>query len=201
VLYNIALFVHILGAIGFFVTAGITMLSVSGIRRARTVRDLQIWAGLAGSRLTRGGLGLSGAGILLAGVYMTAVVWLPVPGWLVIAFVAYFATGAAFGGFLLSRCAALAQAARALPDEEPLPDALIRRARDPLLWLMTNAVGGLLVGIVFLMTVKPDALVSLAALAIALAAGIVIGRATAATAPTGASTGGSPVGSAVSPRV
>jgi hypothetical protein len=197
VLYNVALFIHILGAIGFFVTQGATVLCVAGMRRAHTVRDLRLWAATAGSRLTRVGFGLSGAGILLAGVYMTAVTWHPVPAWLVIAFAAYIATGAATGGFLLSRCAALAQAARALADDNPLPDTLIRRSRDPLLWLMANAVGGLLVGIVFLMTVKPDALGSLAALTIAVVAGLVIGRATSATTPTGASVGRNPAGSAV----
>jgi hypothetical protein len=180
-LYNIALFLHILGAIGYCITLAVIYVSVAGMRRAQTSGELATWTGIAGSRLTRLALGLSGLCLLVPGLYMVAVAWRGSLGWVLVAFAAYFVTGAAMGGFALRHIASVAQATRDLAHDAPLPTTLAAAAHNPLLWLVTNAVAGLLVGIVFLMTLKPDALVSVLVLVIALAAGLAIGRATSAT--------------------
>lgn len=42
-LYNMELFVHIVGAIGYCVVIGVNYLSVLGLRQARTVQAVRLW--------------------------------------------------------------------------------------------------------------------------------------------------------------
>ncbi len=175
-LYNVALFIHVLGAIGYFVALGIIYVSVAGLREARTVGALRSWA-VAGLRATRL-IPLSGACILIAGIYMVAAAWGDRASWALVALVAFVLLGAATGVLQIRRIVGLLRQVGDRSPEEPLPATIAKRARNPVLWLATNAITAILAGIVFLMTVKPDVLGSLAALGIALVVGLAIGLAT-----------------------
>jgi hypothetical protein len=172
-LYTVALFVHILGALTYFIALGIVYACVVGIRGAQAVQVLRLWAGAANyaTRL----IPVSAICILVAGFYMVAVAWRDQAGWVPVALGAYLLVGIATWPLQIRRIAGLAQQARDLPTPAPLPSALVRRARDPFLWLATNAITAVPMGIVFLMTVKPDVLGSLLALGIALVVGLVAG--------------------------
>jgi hypothetical protein len=172
-LYPVALFVHILGALGYVIALGIVYAAVVGLRHAQTAQTLRLWAAAAqyATRL----IPVSAVCILVAGFYMVAVAWRDQTGWVTVAFAAYLLVGIASWPLQYRRIAAIAQQARDLPPAAPLPIALMHRARAPFLWLATNAITAVPVGIVFLMTVKPDLLGSLLALGVALVVGLVAG--------------------------
>jgi hypothetical protein len=172
--YNLALFAHILGALGYFIALGVGYASVLGVRRAQNVQALRLWAGAAGGTL-RGLFPLAGLTILVAGIYMVTFLSRDSVAWAGVALVAFLLIGPAYPLLVVRRVGTLAGQARDLPADAPLPAALAARARDPLLWLAANAITGVTVGIVYLMTVKPDAVTSLIALGVALAVGLVVG--------------------------
>jgi len=173
--YNVVLFAHILGALGYFIALGIGYAGVLGVRRARSVQALRLWAGAAAGTL-RGLFPLSALTILVAGLYMVAVRWPgDSAGWAGVALVAFLLIGPAYPLLVVRRVGVLAGRARDLSADAPLPAALASQARDPLLWLMANAITALAVGIVYLMTVKPDVPTSAVALGIALVAGLLVG--------------------------
>jgi hypothetical protein len=176
-LYNVALFVHVVGAIGYFVALGVVYACVVGLREARTVGVLRSWA-IAALRTTRLLLPLSGLCILIAGIYMVVVAWGDRASWAGVALLVFVLLGIATGALQIRRIAGLLRQVGASAPEEPLPAKTATQARSPLLWLATNAITATLVGIVFLMTVKPDVSGSLAALGIALAVGLVVGLVT-----------------------
>jgi hypothetical protein len=176
-LYSVALFIHVLGAIGFFVALGILYVCVVGVRHAPTVGTLRSWA-IAGLRVIRLLFPLSGACILIAGIYMLIVAWGAQAGWALVALGAFVLIGIATGTLVIRRIGGLLREVGSGAPQEPLSAAILRRARDPVLWLAANAIMAALVGIVFLMTVKPDILGSLVALGIALLVGLAIGLVT-----------------------
>ncbi len=175
-LYNLALFVHILGAIGYFVALGIIYAGVAGLRQAPTVGALRIWAGAAlrGTRL----LPLSGVCILVAGFYMVAAEWGDRATWAGVAFIAFVLLGIATGVLQIRRIVGLLRQVGDRSPEEPLPAATAMRARNPTLWVATNAITMTALGIVFLMTVKPDVQGSLIALGVSLLVGLAAGLVT-----------------------
>jgi len=174
--YNVALFVHILGAIGYFVALGIIYVGVAGLRQAPTVGALRIWAGAAlrGTRL----LPLSGLCILVAGFYMVAAEWGDKATWAGVAFIAFVLLGVATGVLQIRRIVGILRQAGEHSPDEPLPAAIAMRARNPLLWVATNAITATLAGIVYLMTIKPDVQGSLIALGVSLVIGLAVGLVT-----------------------
>jgi len=174
--YNVALFVHILGAIGYFVALGIIYVSVASLRQAPTVGALRIWAGAAlrGTRL----LPISGAFILIAGIYMVAAEWGDRAVWAGVAFIVFVLLGIATGVLQIRRIAGFLRQAGDHSPEGPLPAAIAMRARNPVLWVATNAITVTALGIVYLMTVKPDVAGSLIALGVSLVIGLAVGLAT-----------------------
>src|SRR5256885_5117495 len=92
--YTIALFLHIVGALGMFVALAFEWVAWAGLRRSAAVQEARGWLGLLGlvRRVGPASLGL----ILVAGLYMTATVvgwtaWILVP-------LASFVVIAALGG-------------------------------------------------------------------------------------------------------
>lgn len=172
-LYPIALFIHILGAIAYFVIFGIVYASVLGIRQARTIAAVRLWAGAtkAVERLNP----ISSLCILVAGIYMVVVAWGWQADWAFIALGVYVLLGIVSGSLQAPRILAVAQQVKDLPPDAPLPASAVVRAQEPVLWLATNGMVAVAIGIVFLMTVKPGVVGALVALLVALAAGLVIG--------------------------
>jgi hypothetical protein len=173
-IYQITLFLHILGALGFFIAIGVFYTSVLGVRRAKTVGALRIWTGAAAS-VSRILFPLSGVVLLVAGIYMLVTVWGERAPWAGIALIAFLilAIGATF--IQGRRMTVLGQSAAAQPESEPVTAALWVEAHDAVTWVSVNASAGFAIGIVYLMTLKPDAFGSVIALLIALAAGLVFG--------------------------
>src|SRR5262249_37053058 len=172
--YQIALFLHILGALGFFMALGVFYMAVLGVRHAQTIQPLQIWTSAAAG-VSRILFPISSLLILVAGIYMMVTVWGEHAPWAGVALIAFIilAVGATF--IQGRRLAALGQSAAAQPENAPVTGALQAQAHDPVVWVSVTAPAGFAIGFVYLMTLKPDALGSLIALLIALALGLAFG--------------------------
>ena len=164
--YLIAKFVHIVGALGMFVVLGVEWLSLWNLRHALSGRQAHEWL-----RVTRGIQRLGGASmvaILVSGFYMMAVARMGA-SWLMVAFVSLILIGL-FAGIATGRPMKKIQASLDTNPEE-ISLSLFRLLRQPLLWIVMQTRVGALLGVVFLMTAKPDLFGSLLTMGIAVMLG------------------------------
>ena len=165
-LYSIALFLHIAGALGVFAGLALDWVGIANLRRARTVDQVRDWAGVYA--VIRGLGGASVAALLVFGLYLTAVTWGPT-GWIAVGLLSLLliAVLGALSGIRLSRVVAAAGSG-----EGSLCEDLRTQLQAPLFVASVRARTALALGVVFVMTVKPEATVSLLVIAIALALGV-----------------------------
>lgn len=165
-LYAAALFLHIIGAILLFATLTVEGVGLRDARRAASLEHLRRSAGIA--ELTRLVGPASGVLILVPGLYMVATTWGWVP-WVLIGlatwiFVAVLAT---VNGI---RLASIGRAAGA--DSNQFSSELAARVRDPLLLASWRLRAALVLGVVFLMTVKPSLVGALLTVAFVAVVGV-----------------------------
>jgi hypothetical protein len=169
-LYSVALFIHVVGALLLFAAFTAEGIGIFHLRRATTSAQVRDWEGVAGLARVFGPASV--VAILLPGIYMMVTTWGWVP-WIAVALFAWFAVAlmGATNGIRLSLVLR-----RAVVDE-----ALIGRIRSRqyvVSWSTRLAIG---LGIVLLMTNKPDLVWSLIAIVAAAAigggAGLVASRA------------------------
>jgi hypothetical protein len=167
--YTLALFVHVVGAIGVFVGVGVWLFAAAALRRARHVAQVRALAGLT---VASGNVAVGGVLLLaVAGAYMALTAWSAQAAWIVVATIS-FALLAPFGVLVIDpRIRALAKDAAAAPDG-PLPASLAMRSRDPLVAAGLCTYLGVLLGIVFLMTNKPPLMASVVAMVVATLLGL-----------------------------
>ncbi len=80
--YSIALFLHVVGALGFFVALGLEWTGLWQIRRATTSEQIRAWMGISKSARS---LGIASMlAILISGFYMMATAWGSV-AWIIVA--------------------------------------------------------------------------------------------------------------------
>lgn len=170
--YTIALFLHVMSAIGFFLGAGIWLFGLAMLRRAQRVEQVRSTLTL----IARSGpvSGISAVVLLAAGIYMTVTVWSFEQGWIRVAMLGIVLLIALGAGVIEPRRRALSRLASDAPDG-PLPEPLARRTQEKLLSIAIYTQAFLLLGIVFLMTTKLALVGSLIALAVALVLGLVWG--------------------------
>ena len=180
--YSLDVFLHITGAIAVFAGYGSLFLAVVAMRRATRSEQVQaITSTLLATRkvgrervsaidviVIAGVLMIGGTGLDMAiAFHLTQAPWVDV----------------ATGGFILlapigplfinPRRHRIADAA-AIETSGPISGALRTHSRDPCLSIVMGASIGVLIGVVFLMTTKPDLVMSLVAIAIALLAGLAL---------------------------
>jgi len=165
-LYSIALFFHIVGALGVFAALALDWLGIANLRRSRTFEQVRGWAGVYA--VIRGLGTASVAALLVFGLYMTAVTWGPT-GWIAIGFLSLLliAVLGALSGIRLSRVLAAAGSG-----EGSLGEDVRMQLQAPLFVASVRARTALALGVIFVMTVKPEAAASLLVVAIALALGV-----------------------------
>jgi hypothetical protein len=167
--YLLALFVHIVGAIGVFVGIGVLLFAVASMRRAQEVAQVRALAGLtvsSGNVAVGGVLLIGGAGLYMA---LTTRAWQS--AWIDVATVSFVLLAPLGVAVIGPRIRALAEAANAAPDG-PVPDSLAAHTHDPIVSIGLHTYVGVLFGIVFLMTTKPTLEVSLVAIGVATALGV-----------------------------
>ena len=171
-IYNIVLFLHVSGAIGYFVSMGTWLFGFAALRRAQRVEQVRSLTNLVG-RL--GPLfGISVLLILVTGLYMAITAWGFQTGWIPVALVSLILIAPLGTAFIEPRRRAIARLAQEAPDG-PLPQALQQRIHDPILGTALQTVTILLLGIVFLMTTKPELIGSIIVMAVALVLGLASG--------------------------
>jgi len=171
-LYTLALFGHIVGAIGVFIGVSVWLFAAMALRRARSIEQVRTLTSLIQPSAV-----LTIVSILLLGVagfYMAITVWGERATWIIVATISFLLL-APFGAFIIDpRLRALSKAAALEPDG-PLPPRLAARTRDPLVGVGLYTYIGALLGIVFLMTNKPALADSIIAIVIATALGLAAG--------------------------
>src|SRR5215471_17749197 len=168
-LYPIALFLHVSGAIGYFVGMGIWLFGLAAMRRAQRVEQVRSLVYLVG--LTGPLFGISVLLLLGAGLYMALTAWSLLTGWIAVGLISLVLLAPLGTALLEPRRRSIDRQAREAPDG-PLPEVLARSIHDPALLTTVQTLTVLLLGIVFLMTTKPELLGSLIAMAVALILGL-----------------------------
>jgi len=166
--YQVALFVHITGALMLFISLGLEWFGLTRLRRAEHVEQVRELSALL--RVLGKLIPSSIVLILGGGLYMAITVWGFAFAWLDAALTAVVVM-TVLGNVLSSRrLAAIGQMAFTAPDGPLSPD-LRARTTDPVLIFWSRI--GVLIGwwIVFLMTLKPALLGTLVSLGVALVLG------------------------------
>ena len=171
-LYQFALFLHIIGGFGLMAAITVETIGLRGLRRATLGTDALVWLGLSRSivmRLTPSSLGL----ILVSGLYMVATVWGP-RGWILVALGSLLLLGV-IGAFGTGR--RMARIGLAIGRAQgPLPAELREMLGSPILLMSLRVRLAIVLGVVFLMTLKPSAVASLAVIVLAVALGFLAGQ-------------------------
>jgi hypothetical protein len=170
-IYNIVMFVHVIGAIGYFLSIGISLVILVGLRRAQRVEQVRALIHL--NNLS-GPFGAGSAVVLLAaGLYLALTAWSLLTGWILVSLISLIVIVLTTAVLIAPRRSALvAQLAHEAPDGA-LSLALSQRLHDPVLLATFQTVAALLLGIVFLMTTKLELVGSLIVMAVALVLGLI----------------------------
>lgn len=165
--YTIALFLHIVGALGLFVALSMEWMSLRQLRHATTIE--QVREGLhTASRVPWLGI-VSMVDILIFGVYMMAAAQIGA-AWLIVAFWALVVLALIALALTTRRMSAIAR--MVATEQGSVTLALHNAIRHPLLWISMQTRVAIALGIVFLMTVKPDLAGSLLVMGVAIALGL-----------------------------
>ncbi len=167
--YSIALFLHIVGAIIYFVAVGLEQASLMSLRRSTLVEPAREWLNVF-SWLRRLGP-LSMILILLSGFYMMATT-LGWTAWIIMALISMVLIAVIGGAVAGPRMGAIGQ--MMAKESGAMSSALRQRLNDPLFSISMQVRTAIALGIVFLMTVKPDLIGSLITLFVAIILGFIV---------------------------
>ena len=165
--YLIAKFIHIVGALGVFVVLGVEWLSLKNLRQASSITQLLEWTRITSSVQRLGGISM--VSILISGFYMMAVARIHAD-WLIVAFVSLILLGLLAAVVTGRRMAAIQQSIS--KETASISPSLYRQLHQPLLWIVMQLRVAIGLGIVFLMTAKPDLIGSLVTLSLAIVLGL-----------------------------
>lgn len=165
--YSLALFLHIVGAVGFFVALGLEWTGLWQVRSAMTSDQVRRWMGVLESARKVGFASMLTT--VITGIYMMVTSWGGV-AWIYVsvgALVLVIALSVALTG---PRMAAIG---RALATEKaPAARTFNRLASHPLLWISIQTRVAVALGIVILKTAKLDLGGSLITIGVAMALGL-----------------------------
>jgi hypothetical protein len=167
--YSFALFLHVSGAIGAFVSVGVWLVGLAALRRARYVAQVRAiaWLIIVMSPV----MVLSILVVVGAGLVMALNVWGLATSWIAVA-LSSLALMAPIGPLVLdTRMRAIIARAR-MESDGPLSAALAVQTCNPILGSAAQTLAALLLGIVFLMTTKPGFVGALATMIVALVLGL-----------------------------
>src|ERR1700675_4737346 len=154
--YSFALFFHFAGLIALFIGYGLELIVSAVLRRAVTTHQARVWL-----RVYRTSLPVSGPGLLvliLSGGYLAQVTGAMKNGWISASLIAIFIALVIGFIFILPRVKAIRGA---LPEgSSVLPANAIALLRAPGLPTLIRVRAMLALGIVYLMTAKPDTFLS-----------------------------------------
>ena len=165
--YSIALFLHVIGALGFFVVQGVEWIGLSQVRRARLPKEARAIIGVI-KRTNQLGF-ISILTTVITGIYMMLTYW----GWVAWILVVLGALILEIVLFVLLSGPRMAAIEHALDTEErPVSQAFLDLVNHSILWISVYTRTAILLGIVFLKIAKPDLGGSLLTIGIAIILGV-----------------------------
>jgi hypothetical protein len=165
--FAIALFLHIVGALGVSVALGLEWIGLSQIRRATVTDEIRAILKVVKSTTKMGFLSM--VATVITGLYMVlaALGWVP---WILIVL------GALVLAMVLARVLTaprMVAIGRALAMEKgPVSQTFHNLVNDPILWISIQTRLTIVLGIVFLKIAKPDLGGSLLTIGVAIVLGI-----------------------------
>jgi hypothetical protein len=166
-IYSIALFLHVVGALGFFVVLGIEWMGLWQIRSAATPEEARAILGLV-KRTT--GLGIASIlTTIVTGIYMLLTVWGAV-AWILVVLGALASEIALFVTLTAPRIAAIRQAL--VTEKRSLSPAFQALINHPMIWISMQTRVAIILGIVFLKFAKPGLGASLLIVVAAIVLGL-----------------------------
>jgi Predicted integral membrane protein (DUF2269) len=158
-LYEVVLFLHLLGVVTLFIAVGLIQRGGAQVRTAETLDHLRLWLGLV--RMTRNMFPTSALLLLVTGLYMTSDVWTFDAPWIVVSIVGLIALTVVGGAVIGPRFRRVGMAAGGAGDG-PVPPEIRRSIEEPTIWIALYANSGAAMGILWLMVTKPDWAASIA---------------------------------------
>jgi hypothetical protein len=179
-IYSLGLFIHVVAVTGLFFGIGLELLHVTLLRRAQTVgqvQQLHIMDAVL-ERLMPTATVL----IVASGLFMLIKGWSWSAHWAEVAFVSLVIAAVLGSGVLGRRSAAIGKAAHNEPPG-PISQTLRTQIVDPVLYTAAWVLAGLGIGILYLMTNKPETVESVVAMVVAVALAVAGARLTDKSSP------------------
>ena len=165
--YSIALFLHIVGAMGFFVVQGVEWIGLSQIRRARLPEEARAIPGTVKSADWLGFISMPTT--IVTGIYMMLTVWGWVP-WILVVLGALILEIVLFVVLAKPRMVAMEQA---LATEKGFVSQTFHDlVNNPILWISVRTRVAIILGIILLKFTKPNLEGSLLTIGIAVMVGL-----------------------------
>ncbi len=144
-IYTIVLFVHVIGAIGYFLGIGLWLFVLVGLRRTQRVEQVRALIHL--NDLSGPFSGISALLLLGAGLYLALTAWSLLTSWILVALISLLLMVPTSATLIAPRRSALVkQLAREAPGGE-LSRALEQHIDDPVLATVCTTVLTLLLGL------------------------------------------------------
>jgi len=150
--YPLALFLHVSGAIGAFVSIGVWLVGLAALRRAQRVEQVRAiaWLIIVVSPL----MVFSVVLIVGAGLVMALSVWGLTTGWIAVGLGSLVLIGPV-GPLILDARMRTILAQAGAESAGPLSATLAAQTHSPVMGSAAQTLASMLLGIVFLMTIKP----------------------------------------------
>lgn len=167
------LFLHILGVLFMFAAVGVTLTGMFGMLHSKDNKTLKIWAAL--SVKMDEFIPFSVILILLPGLYLVFSTWGWDIAWVNISLGALLLMSLAGPIINLRRFKSILLTVNAESGETPSPN-LLSKVRDQFLWNSISIMTMEVLGIIYLMTIKPPLIESLITIVICFVLGIVCSK-------------------------
>ena len=166
-IFSLALFFHIVGALGVSVALGLEWIGLSQIHRATVADEIRAILQVVNST-TRFGF-ISMLATVITGIYMVlaAVGWVP---WLLVVIGALVLVIALTRALTAPRMAAIGKAFAA--EKGSVSQSFYNLLNDPMVWISIQTRVALILGIIFLKVTTPELGVSLLTIGVAIVLGI-----------------------------
>ena len=167
--YSIVLFFHITGALGLFIGIGYEWMILYNLQKVTVASSANEWAGSA--KVLRQIFSISGLLILLSGIYMTIAIK-NITAWIIVGFILYLFLSISGSILGAKKIKSIAQALSS--ESEKLSEKILKQIRDPFLHNSLKIRSSLTLGIIFMMTIKPDWVTTIVTVAVSLIVGYIL---------------------------
>ena len=169
--YSIALFLHIVGAVGFFMALGLEWTGLSQIRSAMSLEQVRAWMGIL-TNVRKVGF-VSMLTTVITGIYMMMTTW-GNAAWLYVTLGSLVIVIAMAQVLTTPRMMAIGRTL--ITEKGPLSKTFHSLASNSLLWVSLHSRVAVALGIVLLKITKPDLSGSLLTMCVTIVLGLVSTR-------------------------